>query len=245
MNWPSPAGGCAGSGEERDHAGFQLGRARGTHSITAQPQAPPRGSALVQGCILPAHLPAQGIPGFSKRKDRQSCAVVATPVIPGRTDMEVTLGKLRRRLGSPFQGDGGSCSALSHSPSASHSSSARSDTRHLRQRRAPALGWPGWPSVAPWKVKKNKTKQKNRQIPPSAAFLCRKKDLIGTGACAERGRGRHQLPNSQLWVQKGGARPLPVGEGHSSALRGGTRTDHSQAWSSCPQGPVGDGWQWG
>lgn len=114
LNWPSPAGGCAGSGEERDHAGFQLGRARGTHSIMAQPQAPPRGSALVQGCILPAHLPAQGIRGFSPGKDRQSSAVLATPVIPGRTDVEVTLGKPGRRLGSPFQGDGGSCSALSH-----------------------------------------------------------------------------------------------------------------------------------
>lgn len=49
---------------------------------------------------------------------------------------------------------------------------------------------------------KNKTKQKNRQITPTAAFLCRKKDLIGMGACAERGRGRHQSPNSQLWVRK-------------------------------------------
>lgn len=161
----------------------------------ARPQPPPQGSALLQGCILPAHPPAQGIRGFSQRKDRQSCAVVATPVIPGRTDVEVTPGKLGRRLGSPVQGGGGSCSALSHSPSASHRSPARSDTRHLRQRRAPALGWPGWMSVAPWKVKKNKTKPKNRQIlPPTAAFLCRKKDLIGTGACAERGRGPHQLP---------------------------------------------------
>lgn len=122
----------------------------------AWPQPPPRGSALVQGCILPAHLPAQGIRGFSQGKDRQSCAVAAMSVIPGRTDVEVTLGKLGRRLGSPLQGGGGSYSALSHSPSASHRSLARSDTRHLRQRRAPALGWPGWTSVAPWKVKKTK-----------------------------------------------------------------------------------------
>lgn len=177
LNWPSPAGGCAGSGEERDHAGFQLGRARGTHSIRAQPQASPRGSALVQGCILPAHLPAQGIRGFSqgKDKDRQSCAAVATPVIPGRTDVEVTLGKLGRRLGSSLQGDGGSCSALSHSPSASHCSSARSDTRHLRQRRAPALGWPGWPSVAPWKVKKTKQNKKIDKSPPLLPSCVEKK----------------------------------------------------------------------
>lgn len=211
----------------------------------AWPQPPPQGSALLQGCILPAHLPAQGIRGFSQGKDRQSCAVVATPMIPGRTEVEVTPGKLGRRFGSPMQGGGGSCSALSHSPSASHRSPARSDTRHLRQRRAPALGWPGWMSVAPWNVKKTKQNQKIDKYPPTAAFLCRKKDLIGTGACAERGRGPHQLPNSQFWVRKGGARPAPVGEGHSSALQGGTRTGHSQAWSSCPQGPVGDGWQWG
>lgn len=202
----------------------------------AWPQPPPQGSALVQGCILPAH-PAQGIRGFSQGKDRRSCAV-----IPGRTDVEVTPGKVGRRLGSPFQGGGGSCSVPSNSPSASHRSPARSDTRHLRQRRAPALGWP---SVAPWKVKKTKQNKTNRQIPPTAAFLCRKKDLIGMGACAERGRGRHQLPNSQLWVRKGGARPCPMGEGHSSAVQGGTRTGHSQARSSCPQGPVGEGWQWG
>lgn len=85
----------------------QLGRARGIHSITVWPQPPPQGSALLQGCILPAHLPAQGIRGFSQGKDRQSCAAVAAPVIPGRTDVEVTLEKLGRRLGSPFQGGGG------------------------------------------------------------------------------------------------------------------------------------------
>ncbi|KAL2298103.1 hypothetical protein Nmel_017065 [Mimus melanotis] len=67
---------------------FQLGRARGIHSIMAWPYPPPQGSAMVQGCILPAHLPAQGIRGFSQGKDRQSCAVLATSVIPGRTDME-------------------------------------------------------------------------------------------------------------------------------------------------------------
>lgn len=157
---PSPAGGCAGSGEERDHAGFQLGRARGTHSITAWPQPPPRGSALGQGCILPAHLPAQGTRGFSQGKDGQSCAVVAAPVIPGRADVEVTLGKLGRRLGSPRVVVVAPALLPSNSPSASHRSPARSDTRHLRQRRAPALGWPGWTSVAPWKVKKqNKTKK--------------------------------------------------------------------------------------
>lgn len=168
---------------------FQLGRARGIHSIMAWPHPPPQGSAMVQGCILPAHLPAQGIRGFSQGKDRQSCAVLATSVIPGRTDMEVTLGKLGKRFGSPFQSGGGSCSALSHSPSASHRSPASSDTRHLRQRRAPALGWPGWTSVAPWKVKKTKNKTKHRQIPPLLPSCVEKKDLIGTGACAERGRG--------------------------------------------------------
>lgn len=76
------------------------------------PQPPPQDSALLQGCILPAHLPGQGIRGFSQGKDRQSCAMVAAPVVPGRTDMEVTPGKLGRRLASPFQGGGGSCSAL-------------------------------------------------------------------------------------------------------------------------------------
>lgn len=117
------------------------------------------GSALVQGCILPAH-PAQVICGFSRGEDRQSCVVT-----PERADIEVTPGKVGRRLGSPFRGGGGSCSAMSNSPSASHRSPARSDTRHLRQRRVPALGWLGQMSVTPWKVKKTKQNKTNRQFP--------------------------------------------------------------------------------
>lgn len=101
--------------------------------------------------------PSPGHPWLLPREGQAELRVV---VIPGRTDVEVTPGKLGRRLGSPFQGGGGCCSALSHGPSASHRSLAGSDTRHLRQRRAPALGWPGWMSVAPWKVKKTKQNKK-------------------------------------------------------------------------------------
>lgn len=155
---PNPAGGCAGSGGARPR------RLPAGEALTPSWHGP---SLLhrAQHCCRAASFqltsqPRASVASPKGRKDRQSCVVVAAPVIPGRTDVEVTPGKLGRSLGSPVQGGGGSCSALSHGPSASHRSPARSDTRHLRQRRAPALGWPGWMSVAPWKVKKqNKTKK--------------------------------------------------------------------------------------
>lgn len=73
---------------------------------------------------------------------------------------------------------------LANCPSPCHRSPAPWDTRHLRQRRAPALGW----LVAGLVSHRGRLKREKRDI-PSADFLCREKHLIETGACAERGRG--------------------------------------------------------
>lgn len=89
-------------------------------------------------------------------------------------------------MGSPAQVGEAMTRALllANCPSAHHRSPAPWDTRHLRQRRAPALGW----LVAGLVSHRGRLKREKRDI-PSAAFLCREKHLIETGACAERGRG--------------------------------------------------------
>lgn len=110
--------------------------------------SPPEGSEHWSGApSFPAGLPAQGVCGLPRERQAEMCGGgdASYPREEGRGGKR-TPGKSGRESTPPC---GSLCSPrvtapallLANGPSASRCSPARLDTRHLWQRRAPALGW--------------------------------------------------------------------------------------------------------